>query len=219
MHGRSGHKLAQAVVNVVGHLAPVLLLHLQEAPRQPPQLLRRPLLLADVVEDQHDADDVALRITDGRAAVVDEPPCPVPGDQRRMISQANDEAFPHHLRHRVFRRAPRLLVDDIEDVSQGPAGSLFLAPSGHRLGGGIQEGHATVLIGGDHRVADADEDRGEPLLPLPQRLLRPLALRDVVHGSHPHAAPSVHMVLAANRRPKSRAILPQANRFVWLLRL
>src|SRR3989304_519614 len=109
-------------MDVVGHLTPVLLLHLQQPPCQAPQLYRRLLLLADVVEHENDADDVSLRISDRRPAVIDGPPRAIFGYQHSMICQADNRTLSPHLRDRGIRRRPGLLIHDVEDVRERLAG-------------------------------------------------------------------------------------------------
>ncbi len=57
----------------------------------------------------------------------------------------------------------------------------------------------------------------EPFFAVPQRLLCPLALRDVADGNHSDTASSVRPLLRQNLRSKGCAILPQGNGFVRLL--
>ena len=62
-------------------------------------------------------------------------------------------------------------MDDPEHVRQKMPEGVGLRPACQRLRHGVQEGHATLGIRGDHRVADTGERDPKPLRLLTQRLL------------------------------------------------
>jgi hypothetical protein len=109
---------------------------------------------------------------------------------------------------RVGRRAPGLLVDDVEHPEQGLAQGLLAGPAGQPFGHRIETGHRPLLVGGDHRIADAVQGDGQLLLALAHLLVGAPALghvagdlgvaaqlaRGVAERGHHHAGPEAGAV-------------------------
>ena len=76
----------------------------------PPALLGDPVLrpppLGHVAEDQHHAVHAPAGAPDRGAAVVDRPLGAVPGDQQRMVGQADDHPLAQHALRRALDRSP-----------------------------------------------------------------------------------------------------------------
>ena len=72
----------------------------------------------------------------------------------------------------ILDPGPRVFVDDIEHLLQGPGRGLGLAPAGELLGHGIHADYASRRVGSDDGVADAIEGRADLLLALPAREFR-----------------------------------------------
>ena len=70
----------------------------------------------DVAEDEDDARDVGPVIDDGGGTVVDRGLLAVPGDEHRVVCEADDVPVAEDLLDRVLDRQPGRLVDDAEDV-------------------------------------------------------------------------------------------------------
>ena len=141
-------------------------------------------LLRHVPEGEDHADRLALLTPDRGRTVVNGPLGPVPGEQYRMVAQADDDALPNHLRHRVLDRPAGLLVQDGEYRLQRLPLGLFLAPAGQGFGHRVEERHPAFGVRGDDRIANADERDPQPLPLLPQGLVRPLALGHVPEDDH-----------------------------------
>ena len=116
-----------------------------------------PPALADVAEDQDDAGDSPAFVEDGGAAVVDRHLAAVPGQERRVVGQPDHRAQAEHLGRGILDRLPGLLVDDVEHLGQRPPDRLRSRPAGQRFGRWVQEGHTSLGVGGDDRVADAGQ--------------------------------------------------------------
>ena len=80
-----------------------------------------------------------------------------------VVRQPDDAALPQGPEGRVLDRLAGVLVDDVEDVRQGPAGGLGLGPAGQGLGHAVEERHPALGVGADDRVADAGERDPQPL--------------------------------------------------------
>ena len=74
------------------------------------------LVLGEIAEDQHDAADLTAGIANRRAAVVDRHLRSISSNEKRVISETDDNAGAHDFLDRVFDRRARQLVDDLEDV-------------------------------------------------------------------------------------------------------
>ena len=81
-----------------------------------------------------------------------------------MVGQADDDVLAEDPVDRILDRQIGVLVDDPEYVRQGFPDRLMRFPSCQVLGDRVEEGRASVGIGGDDGVADAGEHRREPLL-------------------------------------------------------
>ncbi len=108
---------------------------------------------------------------------------PVATDQHGMVGQADDLPFRETARDRVRRRLAGLLVDDVEDFTEGAPLGLGRGPAGERLRHGIEVLHDRASIGRDDGVADGMQRDLGALLLVEQSLLGLLALGDV----SPHA--------------------------------
>src|SRR6185437_1382019 len=74
--------------------------------------------LGDVMEDQNDSQEIALRIANGRAAIVNRSLGSISAYQGRVVRQPYDDPFAQHLLDRIFHRLAGLFVDDDEDFLQ-----------------------------------------------------------------------------------------------------
>jgi hypothetical protein len=116
--------------------------------------------LAKHHDGTHDAPVVGV---DRRGAVIDGNFSPVLREQQSMVRKARDRAFAEHLFDWVVDRAPRLLVDDNEDLRQPPADRFGVTPARQRLGDRVHEGDAPRGISRDDGVPDTRERRSQPL--------------------------------------------------------
>ena len=104
------------------------------------QGLLRPPLFGLVAEDQYRAGDLALFVANRRAAIGDGPFAAIAGQQQRVVGEVHDSPFTQHALDWVVDVGPRLFVDDVEDLRNGPAQRLRLAPPGELLGHGVHAG-------------------------------------------------------------------------------
>ena len=136
----------------------------------PSDLRLGPPPLADVPEDQDGPDDPPGRVPDRGGAVVDGPLGAVPGDQERVVGQADDHALPQRPEGGVLDLPAGLLVDDAEDRGEGLARRLGGGPARERLGDRVQRRDPALGVGDEDGIADAGEG-GPQLLPLPDGLV------------------------------------------------
>ena len=125
----------------------------------------------DIPEYQHRTDYPAFSIPDGRPAVGDTPLAAVPGDERGVVGQTDDQAVFHDLGHRIRAGLARAFVDDAENLVEGFALSLFLVPSRQHLRHPIDQDHFPLRVGGDDPIADAAQ-RHQQSLSLRSQLLQ-----------------------------------------------
>src|SRR5262249_56092552 len=90
-------------------------------------------LLGYVPKHQHDPSDVALAVPNRCAAVINASLRAVFGDQDGVVGQPDHHPVPDDLRDRTLDRLAGLLVDDAEDLPQGPTPRPVL-PAGHGPG-------------------------------------------------------------------------------------
>jgi hypothetical protein len=82
-----------------------------------------------VVEDEDDADELAVQTADRRPAVFDDVLAPGPGDERGVVRQTDDAAFSDDAMHGILDGRPRALVDNPETSSMGrPTASVAAQP-------------------------------------------------------------------------------------------
>jgi len=117
----------------------------------------------DVAKDEHDADEIAVAVTDGRGAVIDGDLSAVFADEECVICQPDDGALAAHLFHWVFYGELGVFVDDTEDCREIEAACLGFVPSGELLRHGIHEGDAAFRVAGDDGVANATQSGVKPL--------------------------------------------------------
>ena len=115
----------------------------------------------DIAKHQDSPHHQTVAITDRRAAVGDVAFAAVAGDQDRMVGQALNGAVRQGRRDRDDGRQPGFLVDDVEDLSHQPAGSLCLRPAGELLRQRIHQHHPCFRIGGNDRIANGIERDSE----------------------------------------------------------
>jgi len=120
--------------------------------------------LGHIAEHQHHANELALAVADGRAAVVDGHLAAVAPQQHRVVGQPGHPPLAQHARHRAFHLGPRALVDDAEHLADGLAHGLGLRPAGEGLGHRVHEEDAALVVGGDDGIADALQRGREPPL-------------------------------------------------------
>src|ERR1051326_2594598 len=113
--------------------------------------------LTDVTKDQYAADDVALGIANGCGTIVDGSFDAVPGDEQGVIAHANDLALVKGPQSRIRHGLPRSLMDRVEDVLEALLSGVFGAPAQEILGGRVDEGDPTLVVGADNSVADAGQ--------------------------------------------------------------
>ncbi len=101
-----------------------------------------------------------------------------------MIRQSDNNAFTKRPDRRVRDRLAAILVDDSKYVVQWTAERLLLRPARDRFGHGIHEGHASLHIGRDDRVANAEKRDPQKLAPFVRLRLRP-AGRFTKHDDQP----------------------------------
>ena len=75
-------------------------------------------------------------------------------------------------------------VEPSQERRQRTPFGFGLLPAGKRFRHGIEKDHAPPHVGGDDRIANAGQSDLQPLPLLPQRLVRPLALRYVSEDDH-----------------------------------
>ncbi len=147
----------------------------------------RPALLGHVAEDQDDPGDRAVIAPDRRGAVLDRPVPAIASDQDRVVGQADDAARRQDLRDGILDGHAGRLVDDPEDLFERPALGRLGRPAGQGDGDLVEERDATLVVGGDHGVADARQGQAEPLQLAPAAGLRPAqGLRVVPDGDGQH---------------------------------
>ena len=142
----------------------------------PAQRLLGPPLLARVVEDEDDPRDPTVVAQDGGGTVRDDTLGPVLRDEDGVIGEPLNPARREHRIDRIGHGASGRLVEDDEHGVERPAARLGDGPAGQLLGDGVHEDDPAREIGGDDRITDAVEGRGEPLAGCPQARLHVLLL-------------------------------------------
>ena len=93
-------------------------------------------------------------------------------EQNRVVGKAHDLPLAENFLDRIFYRAARFRVHDVEDHIHGFRASFLQVPSCELLGDRIQKGHSAVHVRGDHRVTNAGKSGRKPLFTLCQCFLR-----------------------------------------------
>ena len=120
-----------------------------------------------------------VAVANRRGAVRDGAFSAVAAYQYRVVRQTGDTPATHHQLCGVGNRLPGLLVDDVEDLGEWPAGCRAVGPPGERLRVRIQVRRAAIRVRGDDTVTDAVERDAKPFLLRGKLTREPLLLCDV----------------------------------------
>ena len=130
----------------------------------------------NVAKDQYRTNHVIVAITNGRTTVGNVSLAAITGNQYGVIGQTNNGAMLQGLHNRDDGGVAVFLVDDIENVCNGPAVGLRMCPAGELLGNWIEQGHAGLGIGGDYRITNGIECDAELFFAILQSEIRQLKL-------------------------------------------
>ncbi len=158
----------------------------------------QPSLLADVVENHHDADQSTAAVTDRGRRVLDRDLDAAAVDQERLLDHLHHAPLAEAAHDRVLDRQARRLTDQVEYVADRTAGRFGRVPAGELLGDRVQVLDAPFGIGGDDRVADRLERDLRLLLFLEKLDLGLLAHRDV--GNRTFVADDLAVLVAQQSR-------------------
>ncbi len=119
--------------------------------------------LAHVAEHQHAAEHAALDIEDRCSAVVDGPLAAILADERGVVGEPHDGGVAYRPPSRILHGRARALVDDAKHAFERLLQHLLRRPARHGLGNGVGEGDAAIVVGREHRIADAAERHAQSL--------------------------------------------------------
>ncbi len=141
------------------------------------ELLLQALPLRDVAEDEHRADDLAVRGVDGREAPLDEAARARLGDEEGLGGQLGDAVA----RDRELARdgGAALLVHEDAYLGDRPADRRQRVATGERGGGRVDELHVASGVRRDHALGHGAQADRQALLLLRQRKLRLPPVGDV----------------------------------------
>ncbi len=113
------------------------------------------MTFGNVAKDEDYAVDFALRVADGRGAVVDGNLFAIGIDEYGVIGEADNGAKAENFFDGAFDGVAGALVDNAENRGKGLASGVLFGPASEALSHGIHKTHAAFVIGGDDGVADA----------------------------------------------------------------
>src|SRR6476646_9363439 len=120
-------------------------------------------MFGEITKNEDNTAHFAIGIANGRAAVVDRNFASIPADKQSVVSQADDHALLHHFIDRVFRRLPRLLVQNPKDISRGMPSRFGKSPTGDAFRDTIHEIDPALLVGHDHAIANTAESNAKKI--------------------------------------------------------
>ncbi len=159
--------------------------------------------LADVVEYQHAADDLAHVVADRRRGTLDVELVAVAPDQQHGAHRLVQPVTADGDRQRVLHRLAGLLVEAAEDLVHLAPGGIVQRPASELLRHRVEVLDTTVRVRGDHAVADGLQRDLRVLLLAEQRFLVELLVGDIEldPDQAQHPALIVHEGLGAAHHP------------------
>ncbi len=106
-----------------------------------------------------------MLVLDGCGTVVDGALGAIPGDEDRVVRQADDVPGGKNLGDRVFHQLPGLFAHDVKDGRERLTYRILVGPPGKRLRDRIEESDPSVGIGGDDAISNTVQGHSQ-LLPL-----------------------------------------------------
>jgi hypothetical protein len=146
-------------------------------------MLRAPAL-CDIVKDDDDTDNSAVRVLNRSAAVFNRNLSAVSGNQDRVIGKPDGRAFALDGRKRAFDRLACLFVDDLKNRFEPLIIGVCKPPARECFGGRVDEIDEAFDIRGNHGVADAGQRHAQPLALLTQGVFDASARTGKQHEAH-----------------------------------